>query len=205
MAPSRSESQIARSFRKRLAANWSGGAVELLGLQTQCFFRGLMGIDDGPSVPEVELGPLNLGPARPRLHGRDWVTRPRPHVDRIASAWLVKRFIDPDARFLFADADKFPSDAIGFDSPGATFTHDGDDCTFETLMKRFGLRDARLSSLAEIVHEADLRDAKFPRDEARGLDLALRGVLSALPEDNKVLAYGLTLFDGLYAASAEAR
>jgi hypothetical protein len=136
------------------------------------------------------------------VRGRRWVTRPRPHVDRIASAWLIKRFIDPEATFLFAHPPEFPSDAIPFDTPKAELSHDGADCTFETLLKRAGLRDRRLTHLAEIVHEADLRDGKFPRDEARGIDLALRGFLAAYPDDNQVLAHGLALFEGLYAGAS---
>jgi hypothetical protein len=135
-----------------------------------------------------------------QLHGRRWVTRRRPHVDRIASAWLIKRFIDPEATFVFADPRDFPADAIPFDTPGAELSHAGADCTFETLLKRAGLRDRRLARLAEIVHEADLRDGKFPRDEARGIDLAVRGLLAAHADDQQVLTHGLTLFEGLYAA-----
>src|SRR5205823_2259592 len=85
-----------------------------------------------------------------RLGGRQWVTRRRPHVDRIASAWLIKRFIDPDATFVFADPRQFPKEAIPFDTPGAELSHVGDDCTFETLLKRAGLRYRRLARLAEI-------------------------------------------------------
>ncbi|MFZ1057648.1 MAG: chromate resistance protein ChrB domain-containing protein [Candidatus Rokuibacteriota bacterium] len=137
------------------------------------------------------------------LKGRRWVTRPRPHVDRIASAWLIKRFIDPEAEFLFSPPEGFPADAIPFDALGAEFGHQGEDCTFETILKRCGLRDGRLAQLAEIVHEVDLRDLKFPRDEARGLDLVIRGLLAALKDDHQVLAHGLTLFDGLYATIGE--
>ncbi|HET7343957.1 MAG TPA: chromate resistance protein ChrB domain-containing protein [Methylomirabilota bacterium] len=134
------------------------------------------------------------------LRGRQWVTRPRPHVDRIASAWLIRRFIDPDATFAFAEPGEFPPAAIPFDTPGAELSHDGDDCTFETLVKQAGLRDRRLARLAEIVHEADLRDGKFARDEARGIDLAIRGLLAADGDDQRVLAHGMTLFEGLYAS-----
>ena len=136
------------------------------------------------------------------LRGRRWVTRPRPHVDRIASAWLIKRFIDQDATFVFAEPREHAADAIPFDTPGAELSHDGNDCTFETLIKRAGLRDRRLTRIAEIVHEADLRDGKFPRDEARGIDLAIRGLLAANPDDHEVLAHGLALFEGLYAGAS---
>ena len=135
------------------------------------------------------------------LRGRQWITRRRPHVDRLASAWLIKRFIDPEATFLFADPKEFPSGAIPFDAPGAEFSHVGEDCTFETLLKRAGLRDRRLTRLAEIVHEADLRDGKFPRDEARGIDLVIRGLLAANADDHQVLEHGLALFEGLYTGA----
>ena len=136
------------------------------------------------------------------LRGRQWITRRRPHVDRLASAWLIKRFIDPEASFLFADPKDFPSGAIPFDAPGAEFSHVGEDCTFETLLKRAGLRDRRLTRLAEIVHEADLRDGKFPRDEARGIDLVIRGLLAANADDHQVLEHGLALFEGLYTGAS---
>jgi hypothetical protein len=134
------------------------------------------------------------------LKGRRWVTRARPHVDRIGSAWLIKRFIDPDAQFVFAPSKEFPPDAIPFDAAGVEFGHQGEDCTFETLVKRLGQRDRRLTHLAEIIHEVDLKDQKFPRDEARGVDLAIRGLLATFKDDQEVLTHGMILFDGLYAA-----
>ena len=134
-----------------------------------------------------------------------WITRARPKVDRVACPWLIKRFVDPEAEFLFARPEEFPADAIPFDALGAEFGHQGEDCTFETILKRCGLRDRRLTPLAEIVHEVDLRDSKYRRDEARGIDLAIRGLLAALKDDHEALAHGLTLFDGLYAAMSEGR
>jgi len=137
------------------------------------------------------------------LRGRRWVTRPRPHVDRIASAWLIKRFVDPEAEFVFAPSDQIPGDALPFDMAGVDFGHHGEDCTFETLLRRTGLRDRKLAIMAEIVHEADIRDQKFAREEARGIDLALRSLLSAIKDDHEALALGMTLFDGLYATVGE--
>jgi hypothetical protein len=136
-----------------------------------------------------------------KLRGRRWVTRPRPHIDRIASAWLIKRFIDPSAEFVFAAPAEFPKDAIPFDAPGVELSHQGEDCTFETLVKRARLRDRRLVRLAEVVHEADLRDGKYPHAEARGIDVAVRALLAASPDDHHVLAQGMSLFEGLYATS----
>jgi len=135
------------------------------------------------------------------LRGRTWVTRPRPHIDRIASAWLIRRFIDPDAQFLFAPPAEFPKDAIPFDAPGVELSHQGEDCTFETLVKRAKLRDRRLTRLAELVHEADLRDGKFPHEEARGIDVSVRALLAASADDHQVLAQGMALFEGLYATT----
>jgi hypothetical protein len=140
---------------------------------------------------------LDLG----KLRGRRWVTRPRPHIDRIASAWLIKRFIDPEAQFVFAPPADFPADAVPFDAPGVELSHHGEDCTFETLVKRARLRDRKLLRLAEIVHEADLRDGKFPHEEARGIDVAVRALLAASPDDAQVLAQGMALFEGLYATT----
>jgi hypothetical protein len=137
------------------------------------------------------------------LKGRRWVTRPRPHVDRIGSAWLIKRFIDPDAEFVFAPSKDFPPDAIPFDTAGVEFGHQGEDCTFETLVKRLRQGDRRLTHRAEIVHEVDLKDQKFPRDEARGVDLAIRGLLATFKDDQEVLVQGMVLFDGLYAALSD--
>ena len=152
--------------------------------------------------------PESARPERPptldltTLRGKRWVTRPRPHVDRIASAWLIKRFIDSDAVFVFAPPAEFPKDAIAFDAPGVELSHHGEDCTFETLVKRARLRDRRLTRLAELVHEADLRDGKYPREEARGIDVAIRALLAASPDDHQVLAQGMAMFEGLYATTA---
>ena len=146
-----------------------------------------------------ETTPLPAAPL-PELRGKLWATRPRPHIDRLASAWLIKRFIDHDARFLCAPPDQFPPEAIPFDVMGAEFGHQGEDCTFETLFRRSGLDDPRLTVLAEIVHEADLRDGKFDRPETDGVNLAVRGLAASIKDDDELVALGLLLFDGLYAA-----
>lgn len=130
--------------------------------------------------------------------GSTWVTRPRPHIDRIASAWLIKRFCDPDAKFAFADAADAGRKGIPFDVLGAEFGHHGEDCTFETLVKRFALKDRRVKVVAEIVHEADLHDGKFTRHESTGVDLAIRALAEATPDDHELLERGMAIFDGLY-------
>lgn len=126
------------------------------------------------------------------------MTRPRPHIDRIASAWLIKRFYDPNARFAFADPDDAPRKGIPFDILGAEFGHQGEDCTFETLIKRFGIKDRRVKLIGEIVHEADLMDGKFTRQESAGMDLAIKGLAAATHDDHELLERGMAIFDGLY-------
>lgn len=130
--------------------------------------------------------------------GSTWVTRPRPHIDRIASAWLIKRFVDSQARFAFADESDAAGKGVPFDVLGAEYGHHGEDCTFETLLKRSRLKDRRLRAIAEIVHEADLHDAKFARPEAAGVDLAVHGLATAIHDDAELLERGMVLFDGLY-------
>ena len=148
----------------------------------------------------AEAGPAprrgRAGALPPR--GSTWVTRPRPHIDRIASAWLIKRFCDPDARFAFADAADAARKGVPFDVLGAEFGHQGQDCTFETLVKRFGVRDRRVAAIAEIVHEADLDDGRFTSREAPGLDLAIRALAQSIDDDGELLERGMALFDGLY-------
>src|SRR5438132_1164669 len=102
--------------------------------------------------------------------GRVWQTRPRPEVDRVGSAWLIQHFIDPKARFVFSGEPESSPDAVRFDMFGGEFTHVGDDCTFETLMKRFKLRDKRLKEIAQIIHDGDLDDNKFGRPEGKAIE-----------------------------------
>jgi len=149
----------------------------------------------------VEARPRAVGARRGSLpaRGATWVTRPRPHIDRVASAWLIKRFGDPDARFAFADAADAARKGVPFDVLGADFGHHGEDCTFETLIKRLDVKDRRVRVIAEIVHEADLDDGKFARDEAVGVDLSLRALAESTPDDRELLERGMALFDGLYA------
>ena len=130
--------------------------------------------------------------------GSTWVTRPRPHIDRIASAWVIRHFYDANAKFVFADATDAARKGIPFDVVGAEFGHHGEDCTFETLIKRFGIKDRRAKVIAEIVHEADLHDGKFTRNESTGIDLAIKGLAEATQDDHDLLERGMAIFDGLY-------
>ena len=127
-----------------------------------------------------------------------WATRAHCHVDRSACAWLVQRFIDPDAQFVFvADPDDVPADATPFDMRGVELSHHNGNCSFETFLERYELDDVVLWDLARIVHEADLDDGRYDAPEARGLDVLIRG-LSLTHDDDDLLALSHPLFDGLY-------
>jgi hypothetical protein len=133
-----------------------------------------------------------------QYEGRVWVTRPRPGVDRMASAWLIRRFIDPSARFAFITDVKAAGDALPFDMFGAGFGHEGDRCTLETLIARFGITDAAASRIAEIVHDLDLKDGKFGAPEAATLGMAIEGLQLSSKDDSTLLEQGMTLFEALY-------
>ncbi len=134
------------------------------------------------------------------VQGRTWVTRKGIHVDRMASAWLVRRFVDETANFKFVPAKGYTPQAgeLRFDMYEAEFTHEGDLCTFEVLMGRFGLDNAALRALAEIVHEIDLKDGKFSRPETPGIDRLITGIAIAHNEDEARLTRATALFDDLY-------
>jgi hypothetical protein len=134
------------------------------------------------------------------IRGRTWVTRRGVHVDRIASAWLIRRFIDPEAQMRFVPGHEHeprPGE-LRFDMFEAEFTHDGDLCTFEVLLRHFGLKEAALRHVGEIVHDVDLKDGKFARAEAPGVDHLVAGIALRHPEDEARLAEGAALFDSLY-------
>jgi hypothetical protein len=127
-----------------------------------------------------------------------WATRAGVHIDRAACAWLLGRFIDPEASFVFVDdSAEVPADATAFDMRGVELGHHGGDCSFETILRRYDLNDPVLWKLAELVHEADLDDERFDAPEARGLDVILRG-LSMVCDDVRVLEVSGPLLDGLY-------
>lgn len=127
-----------------------------------------------------------------------WATRAGVHIDRAACAWLLRRFVDPDADFVFVfDPAQVPADATPFDMRGVDLSHHNGDCTFETILRRYELTDPVLWQLAQIVHEADLDDARYDAPEAPGLDVTLRG-LSLLGSDEQTLAVSGVVFDGLY-------
>src|SRR6266704_2701294 len=127
-----------------------------------------------------------------------WATRAGCHVDRAACAWLIRRVLDPGAVFVFVDdPDDMPADATPFDIRGAELSHHEGDCSFETVLHRFGLDDPVLWDIARIVHEADLDDERFDAPEAPGLDVLCRGLTMVL-DDDAMLAVTGPLLDGLY-------
>ena len=135
-----------------------------------------------------------------KYQGRRWMTRRNLHIDRLASAWLIKQFIDKRPRFYFVAEGETVEGAIAFDMYGAEFTHHGEDCTFETLLKRFGLSDSKgLRAMAEIVHDVDLKDDKFHRLEAAGLNAVVNALSAALRDDRKLLQQTSVILDGLHS------
>lgn len=134
---------------------------------------------------------------------RVWATRKRPFVDRMASAWLIKHAIDPEAVFEFIDEDgidALPEETIVFDMYGGEFTHVGDLCTFEVLIRAFSLKDKVLWQLAETVHNLDMKDDKYQADEAVGIERVLTGIRKTATDDRTALAQGMDLFAMLYAS-----
>ena len=149
---------------------------------------------------ETEKKEETMPAEQERPHGRIWVTRRGVHVDRIASAWLIRRFIDPEARFKFvADKGYVPEPGeIRFDMFEAEYTHEGDHCTFEVLLARLCQPEPALQAIAEIVHDIDLKDGKFGREEAAGIKTLIAGIAAATDDDDRRLERGATVFEDLY-------
>lgn len=146
-------------------------------------------------------------PAGPRnkedYQNRVWLTRRNPFVDRMASAWLIRRFIDAQARFEFLETDRMgPAVPIGlsFDVPEGDFTHERDRCTFEVLLEAFGLRGKVLRKMAEVVHDLDLKDGKFDNPQASGVESILLGIRKTAKDDGDALEEGIKTFERLHAA-----
>jgi hypothetical protein len=131
--------------------------------------------------------------------GKTWLTRPRPEIDRVGSAWLIRRFIDPRATFVFAPTAPSNREILAFDMVDVEFSHHGDYCTFETLIRRFGIEDKAVKKIAEMIHDADLEDAKFQRLECIGIDRVLKGWAKEGVSDDEILRRGFECFDALYA------
>ena len=165
---------------------------------------------NSPKAQDVEmlLQKLEGGQSHPQprakvdqgnFRGRTWLTRPRPEIDRVGSAWLIRKFIDPEAKFIFGA--KRPSNRrlVTFDMLDGDFSHHGDDCTFETLIRRFGIADKPAGKIGEMIHDADLDDGKFQRSECIGIDRILKGWAKQGLPDKEILSRGFECFDALYA------
>ena len=154
----------------------------------------------GQALAPGEAAEARVPPATVAAYrGKRWVTRPRPHVDRLACAWLIRRFINPGAQIRYATAPE--PEEVAFDMRGAQFGHRGNLCTFETMVKAFGLDDPGLRAIAEIVHEIDLRDGRYTRPEVPGVDAILKGWVTYTDAERETP--GIALFDGLHAALSQ--
>ncbi|HEY0726991.1 MAG TPA: chromate resistance protein ChrB domain-containing protein [Pyrinomonadaceae bacterium] len=197
------ESEIDRLHAEleRIAANdffaAAGRAAAFAAFErSQKEIRSAQGPKTKTATPQTANGKLDVS----KYQGQRWVTRRNLHIDRLASAWLIKQFIDKRPRFYFVSEGEMIEGAIPFDMFGAEFTHHGEDCTFETMLKRFGLSENKgLREIAEIVHDIDLKDDKFHRLEAAGLNAIIDGLSKVLRDDRKLLQQTGVVFDGLHA------
>jgi hypothetical protein len=144
--------------------------------------------------------------AKPELRGKTWVTRPGVKIDRMASAWFIRRFVDPKARFRFATPAIPKKDGeLRFDMVGGDFTHEEDRCTLETLIQRVGLPDKGVRAIAEIVHDLDLKDGKYGRAETVGVRMMLDGLMARTENDDERIERALVIFDDLHEALGSSR
>ena len=147
-----------------------------------------------------DQAPLPQTPGADALRGKVWVTREAVQIDRIASAWLVRRFIDPGARFKFVPGRAYLPRAgeVRFDMFEGEYTHEGDRCTFEVLLQRAGLHDDALAAIGEIIHDIDLKDGKYGREETAGIRIVIAGIAAGKRDDEERLARGGAVLDDLY-------
>jgi hypothetical protein len=185
--------QIAR-FRRRLQEI---AAIDFFNSPLRSRAESLL--ESADSIAESKAIPASRIKSKKEYLDRVWVTRPRPGIDRVSSAWLIRRFIDANAQFVFATNPRQHADAIPFDMfQAGGFGHHGDDCTFETLRKEFAIRDPKVEAIAEMIHDADLSDEKFGRTEGVGLDRVLIGWAQQGISDDELLRRGMELIEGLY-------
>jgi len=206
--------QVAVGRRKRPSEDKSPAAAALLRLRKRLIEVAAIDFFGAPGRGTVEgllasvdaaLRPAQdtKAPQEPLLaavRGRTWVTRTGVHIDRIASAWLIQRFIDPQADFKFVRGQEYPPESgeLRFDMFEAEFTHEGELCTFEVLLQRFGLKDTALREIGEIVHDIDLKDGKFARPEASGIDQLIVGIAMRHKSDEERLEQGGGVLESLY-------
>ena len=200
--------QMLRPFvaNPRRTSNF-GGKIDRIRKQ----FREIRETDffDSPKAKDVELVLRKLEKTQPGskpqpklerrdFRGRVWLTRPRPEIDRVGSAWLIRKSIDPKAKFVFESRRPPNRRVLTFDMLEGDFSHDGDDCTFETLIRRFEIADKAVRKIAEMIHDADLDDEKFQRSECIGIDRILKGWAKQGLADKEILRRGFECFDALY-------
>jgi hypothetical protein len=201
-----SVNRLRDTFRQRLAAleriDFFGSAGRDRALQLLAEFESRIEARPGP---HDDSNAARSAIKREDFQGRLWVTRPRPGVDRMASAWLIRRFIDPHARFGFAaDRAAVQGKDVAFDMFGVEFSHHADRCTFETLCVVFGIGDEAVTRIAEIVHDLDLKDGRFSPAEASTVEAMIEGLQLANADDERLLSEGMTLFESLYRSFAHA-
>lgn len=180
-------------------------AIDFFGANGRETVDGLLGALEKTLSEKVVEQPAHepaSKPAAENLKGRVWVTRQGVHVDRVACTWLIRRFIDEKAVFKFVLPRNYvpAKNELRFDMFDAEFTHEGDNCSFEVLMARSGLDDAALQSIGEIVHEIDLKDEKFGREETAGVRALINGICADTHDDEERIARGSAIFDGLYSS-----
>lgn len=197
--------------RPKRKDNWLAGEMEKI----QRRFNEIQEIDyfNCPAASDVQMllqrtekllrgQPPGSRPAikldRAKFAGKTWLTRPRPGIDRVGSAWLIRKFIDPKATFVFGKEPRKDPNTFPFDMANVDFSHHDEDCTFETLVKRFGIENAAVRKIAEMVHDADLEDGKFQRNECMGINAVLLGWARGGMSDEELLTRGGQCFEGLY-------
>jgi hypothetical protein len=148
------------------------------------------------------IRPVRVSKARANkdeFQRRTWITRPRPGIDRVSSGWLIRRFIDSKPTFIFDNNPSEHPKTVPFDMyQGGGFGHEGDDCTFETLCRTFGIRDRKVALIAKAIHDADLEDEKFGRNEGIVINQVLRGWADQGITDEDLMRRGMDVIEGLY-------
>jgi len=184
---------------------WLRAEVVALGGQASLFeASSIDGVDEQEKLDGSAPKPRTRAKAGHRVDLRDyqhriWVTRPRPGVDRFSSAWLIRRFIDPGAQFVFATSPDSTPEAVPFDMyRSGGFGHEGDRCTFEVLRERFGIKDSTVRRIGEIVHDLDLKDDRFRSPHAHTIGHLVEGLRASVPDDAQLLTHGVALFEALY-------
>lgn len=190
----------AKRLRKRLA---DIAAIDFFGATGRLTAESLLAAIERKLAEDTDMTnpmPDASAPTAPDMKGRVWVTRKGIHVDRIACSWLIRRFIDPNAiiRFVPGKGYEPKPGELRFDMFEGEITHEGDRCSFEVLLTRAGLSEPALQAISEIVHDIDLKDSKFGRDETTGIASLISGVCTANPQDEERLTQGAAVFDNLY-------